>query len=498
MKRTTFLLIIMLMLTTCCNEVSQHERVLSDIDSLLLQPGLTTAGADSARQMLLHMSQEMEGADEDTRAYYHLLRVKADERAKKKHVSDSLICTVVQHFEQHDPSGHLPEAYYVAGCVNSYLQNGDFTLAMDRSNEILDGLFEEGAEQITGYVAASPKTGSSQLITSDKDDPILTVWQYGMGKTVAWNSDVSGVWSGKLFSQEDTVAMWKRICEYSFGYRTDTGDRLEYVEADTEGGEKRIRYTTNQANAATTIEGVVTGPDKERKELVLAAKSPGVYEAPLPEGEEGVYYLSVLRKENGEILSTVQSAAIRQFSDEYRFEISDKQVKDFVERIGRSLSFEQSVWKGENRLKSSSRSLTIPLLITALFLFLFQIAHRRLEFGVLWAEKRSAEKRQKQKAGNAGGNLQNELLQKEREQEKAKEGAGREGEAGLGADPYAALAQSRRREEPQTAQGIFKRGNDSAMPVNASEQNKAAGGANAGSGLNTSLLLQKKKDRNGG
>ena len=118
----------MLMLTTCCNEVSQHERVLSDIDSLLLQPGLTTAGADSARQMLLHMSQEMEDADEDTRAYYNLLRVKADERAKKKHVSDSLICTVVQHFEQHDPSGHLPEAYYVAGCVNSYLQNGEKAL----------------------------------------------------------------------------------------------------------------------------------------------------------------------------------------------------------------------------------------------------------------------------------------------------------------------------------------------------------------------------------
>ncbi len=128
MRKTVSILLFMLMLTTCCNEVSQHERVLSDIDSLLLQPSLTTAGADSARQMLLHMSQEMEDADEDTRAYYNLLRVKADERAKKKHVSDSLICTVVQHFEQHDPSGHLPEAYYVAGCVNSYLQNGEKAL----------------------------------------------------------------------------------------------------------------------------------------------------------------------------------------------------------------------------------------------------------------------------------------------------------------------------------------------------------------------------------
>ena len=74
------------MLATCCKQVSQHERILIDIDSL------TATNADSARQLLLGMSEEMKHADEDTRAYYNMLKVKADERAKKEHVSDSLIC----------------------------------------------------------------------------------------------------------------------------------------------------------------------------------------------------------------------------------------------------------------------------------------------------------------------------------------------------------------------------------------------------------------------
>lgn len=110
------------MLTPCCNRGSQYERILADIDSL------TGTDTDSARHMLLRMEADMKDANEDIRAYYNLLRVKADEQVKKDHASDSLICTVVEHFEKHDPNGHLAEAYYYAGCVNSFLQNGEKAL----------------------------------------------------------------------------------------------------------------------------------------------------------------------------------------------------------------------------------------------------------------------------------------------------------------------------------------------------------------------------------
>ena len=110
------------MLTTCCNRMGQHERILVDIDSL------TATDADSARRMLLRMDGEMKDANEDTKAYYNMLRVKADEIAKVEHKSDSLICMAVEQFEKQDPNGHLPEAYYYVGCVNSSLQNGEKAL----------------------------------------------------------------------------------------------------------------------------------------------------------------------------------------------------------------------------------------------------------------------------------------------------------------------------------------------------------------------------------
>lgn len=123
MRRTALSLILIIILTTCCtHRRSQYDAVLVEIDSL------TEVDADSARLRLKQLSQEMKKADEGTRAYYDLLRVKADDKAMVKHTSDSLIGKVAQYFEEHPKSGHLPEAYYYVGRANSDLQNGEKAL----------------------------------------------------------------------------------------------------------------------------------------------------------------------------------------------------------------------------------------------------------------------------------------------------------------------------------------------------------------------------------
>lgn len=123
MRRIAFLSIFIIILATCCtSRRSQYDAVLAEIDSL------TEVDADSARQLLAGLEKEMESAPEGTKAYYHLLQVKATDKARVKHTSDSLICCVAAYFEQHTQSGHLPEAYYYVGRANSDLQNGEKAL----------------------------------------------------------------------------------------------------------------------------------------------------------------------------------------------------------------------------------------------------------------------------------------------------------------------------------------------------------------------------------
>ena len=120
MRRTAFSFLLIIILTTfCTSRRSQYGVVLADIDRL------TEVNADSARRLLAGLSDEMNDAPAEVQAYYQLLLVKADDKAHVRHTSDSLINTVATYFKKNPQSGHLPEAYYYVGRVNSDLQNGE-------------------------------------------------------------------------------------------------------------------------------------------------------------------------------------------------------------------------------------------------------------------------------------------------------------------------------------------------------------------------------------
>ena len=115
-----------------------------------------------------------------------------------------------------DGSTDLPRIFaqevFLGG--NTYLKNGQYQLSV-AGHEITQGLFADGWTDILGYIAASPKDGAQQLIRSSEGDPILTVWQYGLGRSIAWNSDVDGGWTAGYSGEGDYAEMWRRMIDLS-------------------------------------------------------------------------------------------------------------------------------------------------------------------------------------------------------------------------------------------------------------------------------------------
>jgi hypothetical protein len=52
-----------------------------------------------------------------------------------------------------------------------------------------------GLPQLQGYVATTPKPAAQVVLISNLGGPVLTVWQYGLGRVVAWTSDALGLWT---------------------------------------------------------------------------------------------------------------------------------------------------------------------------------------------------------------------------------------------------------------------------------------------------------------
>lgn len=260
---------------------------------------------------------------------------------------------------------------------DTYLQNGTFALGVNAGNAITKGLYEDGWPAIYGYVSATPKKAATVLIASEKDDPVLTVMQYGLGHTVAWNTDVKNEWTGSLAQDDDYVQLWKRIVDYSAG-NASLGE--DSVDVTTAGGSTSVTYRAQDYTENTTVEAVYTDPDGETRTVKLQASAPGVYEAVLETDMTGIYNLSVRRLDDGEVKNAVMTAAVVQYSDEYKFALTSDKFQAFVEQYGKLIQTGDNIW---TKMSTSSRArfeLTKWLILLAILWFVMDTVFRRFCF----------------------------------------------------------------------------------------------------------------------
>lgn len=359
---------------------------------------------------------------------------------------------------------------------DSYIQNGDFPLSVSSSHELTAGLFQEGWPNVYGYVSSTPKTASrSVIVSAEKEDPILTVWQYGLGRTAAWNSDVTGEWTGSFSGQEDYVRLWKRIVDYAAG---NAGMGEDRVNVATAGETVKISYQTGNYDGGTEVYATVIGPDGEAGEVRLHAVAPGSYEAELPADRAGLYHFNIRREDGGEISSYMTTAAAVQFSEEYKFDVSTDDLLDFTRKYGRLVTPEEKIWKPVASAAGGRRSLANLFLGLAVLLFLADVAMRRFQYAPRWAEaglapfrglqERKGRTQKTQKTGQPGTE----------KQEPGQTEAGRK-------DIREQEAEAIKPAEPGAAKGKKKQKAVSERSGKKAEQT-----------LDTSQLLKKKDDRN--
>ncbi len=304
-----------------------------------------------------------------------------------------------------DISSDIPKIFaqevFLGG--DSYIQNGEFNLSVQGGHELTANLFSEGWPLLYGYVSATPKTASSPVIVSaEKDDPILTVWQYGLGRTVAWNSDVTGEWSGAFAGKEDYVQLWKRIVDYSTGNANMGEDSVDVVTA---GEVTEIVYQTKDYGGETEILATVIDPEGTASEVKLHASAPGRYETELSTPQTGLYHFNIRRTEGGEIQSYMTTAAAVQFSDEYKFDVSTAAYLNFAERYGRLITPQDNIWTAIDTGAREKLSLTNWLLGLAICLFLMDVAMRRFQYVPRWKLKIAGGRRQRGVAEDGGHKL---------------------------------------------------------------------------------------------
>ena len=260
--------------------------------------------------------------------------------------------------------------------VGTYIINEEFTPSIVSNHEILSGVqTSEGIPSLLGYIGTSLKDDAIEILSSNRDEPILAVRQYGIGKTVSFTSDIDGSFSKNYLTWEYGPQLIKNIVYYAIPSYGEEG-HLSIIQ---DGNEAKVEYYNDNVDSNTKVTGIYNGEDGTQGEFTLTQSEPGKFEANVPLGELGFYNFNIRQQEGEKITSTYKGAFALKYSDEYKFNTNSVKLDSLVsETNGSFINKPEEVFVGKLEKEYKKINLTNLLLILSLVLFLFDIAYRRL------------------------------------------------------------------------------------------------------------------------
>jgi hypothetical protein len=161
------------------------------------------------------------------------------------------------------------------------------------------------------------------VLVSHKDDPVLAVWQYGLGRVAAWTSDALGLWTAHWLSWSQAASFWANVVTWTL----PTPDSALNVNGNVVGGTGKLTVdlpvgaTVGAGGQQRVLAHIVT-PDLSQETVALQPTAPQRWEGTFPALQVGAYLLQVSWQavaSNGQSSQlTATTGLVVPYSPEYR------------------------------------------------------------------------------------------------------------------------------------------------------------------------------------
>ena len=174
--------------------------------------------------------------------------------------------------------------------TRAYIVEESFFPTLVNSSPILANITE--TPRLHGYIASSAKDLAQVILESEKGDPILAVWQYGLGRSVAFTSDATGRWARDWARNEIFPTFWVQAVRYTIN---DSLNSALQMTVESQGESAKImldaRNRTGDFLNAYQIEANIISPNGEAQSVTFTQTAPGRYESEFIPKEQGIYLI---------------------------------------------------------------------------------------------------------------------------------------------------------------------------------------------------------------
>ena len=261
-----------------------------------------------------------------------------------------------------------------------------FQAILAQSHPLVSAIGWGASPFLYGYVATSAKDEAQVPLVTHKEDPLLAVWRYGLGKSAAFTSDAKNRWARDWLGWGGYEQFWSGVARW---LRSDLDSSGVDVRSTLAGNEGLVQVSIVDKEQGFSNAGEltahITDPELESQTVMLTQTGPGQYEGRFPITANGNYFINVVQsaddEEGNEVAVRAQASGLAvSYSPEYRnfrpdtFLLSQLQASSLApEGLQLDTLFTQDR-KPARRLEPAWELFTL----IALCLWLLDIAARRL------------------------------------------------------------------------------------------------------------------------
>ena len=178
--------------------------------------------------------------------------------------------------------------------AQSSLVEEPFLAVPVRKSPLTAGLDWAQSPLLLGYNATKPKPTADILLATERGEPLLATWRYGLGQAAAFTSDAKSRWAAEWLGWPGYGKFWAQTVR---GLMRKSDQASFEVQSRESGGQLLLTIDAVKPDGAFRNQLPITvnalGPGGETKTVAAAQSGPGQYRAQLDLAPEGTTIVSV-------------------------------------------------------------------------------------------------------------------------------------------------------------------------------------------------------------
>jgi hypothetical protein len=240
-------------------------------------------------------------------------------------------------------------------------------------------------------VTTRPKPTSELILATEKGDPLLAWWRYGLGMSVAFTSDAKSRWAAEWLSWPGYGKFWAQVVRQAMRRSDAKGVFVQVVRKDgtatvtldavrTDG-----KYVNDAAAELTVIE-----PQGGERKLAMTQTAPGRYAGEFPAGQPGTYHVQLTQQAKGQPATQQSRGLVVNYDEELRIRPTDATLLESIARSsgGAFRPEAEAVFAPDDRTASRALPLWPYLVVAAALIFLADVALRRIDFDLVFGRNK--------------------------------------------------------------------------------------------------------------